>query len=100
MPAALAGRTYRQGRVTIEVVSDPAFVDHVGTWTIDDGDVRRARRRPDLRLTASALGSAYLGGIPFTQLCAAGHAEEASRGGAARGDAVFGAPAPWCPEIF
>ncbi len=100
VPTALAGRSYGSGRVTIEVTSDPRFPDNVGTWTIDDGSVRRARRRPDVRLPVAALGSAYLGGIPFRQLCAAGHAEELTRGGAARADALFAAPAPWCTEIF
>ena len=100
VPRSLAGRTYGPGRVTVEVTADPYFEDNVGTWTIEDGEVRRARRRPDVRLPVTALGSAYLGGISFTQLCAAGHAEEAARGGALRADAVFAAPAPWCAEIF
>ena len=91
-------RTYEPGRVTIEVVCDPQFDDNVGTWTIEDGAVRRARRRPDVRLPVTALGSAYLGGFPFTQLCAAGHAEEAARGGALRADAVFGAPHRGAPR--
>ena len=101
VPRALAERTYAgDGGVTIEVASDSRFADNVGTWTIDGGSVRRARRRADIRLSSAALGSAYLGGIPFAQLCAAGHAEELSRGGAARADALFAAPAPWCTEIF
>jgi predicted acetyltransferase len=100
VPRSLAGRTYGPGRVTVEVTADPYFDDNLGTWTIEDGEVRRARRRPDVRLPVTALGSAYLGGISFTQLCAAGHAEEAARGGALRADAVFAAPAPWCAEIF
>ena len=101
VPRALAERAYAgTGRVTIEVVSDPRFPDNVGIWTIEEGSVRRARRRPDLRMPVAALGSAYLGGIPFAQLCAAGHAEEVSRGGAGRADALFAGPAPWCPEIF
>ena len=38
VPAALAGRTYASdGRVTVEVVSDPHFPDNVGTWTIENG---------------------------------------------------------------
>ena len=100
VPRALAGRTYGPGRVTLEVASDPRFPDNCGTWTIDDGAVRRARRRPDVRLPADVLGAAYLGSMPFAQLVAAGRAEEASRGGAARADAVFAAPAAWCTEIF
>ncbi|MBA2295351.1 MAG: GNAT family N-acetyltransferase [Actinobacteria bacterium] len=101
VPRALAGRSYAgRGRVTLEVTSDGHFPENVGSWTIEDGSVRRARRRPDVRVPVEALGSAFLGGIPFAELEAAGHAEEAARGGIARADALFGAPAPWCPEIF
>jgi len=100
VPRALAGRSYGPGPVTLEVTSDPHFPDNVGTWTIEDGSVKRARRRPDLRLPAAALGSAFLGGIPFAQLRAAGQVEEVVRGAVARADALFGAPAPWCAEIF
>jgi predicted acetyltransferase len=41
--AALAARSYRPGRVTIEVAGDPLFPDNVGTWRISDGRARRAR---------------------------------------------------------
>jgi predicted acetyltransferase len=99
--AALRARSYRPGRATIEVVSDGLFPDNVGTWTIVDGVVRRSRRRPDVRLPIEVLGAAYLGGFRLHQLVRAGKAEEATRGGAARVDAVLGVDAhPWCPEIF
>jgi predicted acetyltransferase len=102
VPAALAGRAYApDARVTVEVVSDPYFPDNVGTWTIENGNVRPARRRPDVRLPVQTLGAAYLGGQSFAQLGAAGLLEEATRGGIARADAAFRATAaPWCPEIF
>ena len=102
VPAALAGRTYASdGRVTVEVVSDPHFPENVGSWTIDGGRARSARRRPDVRLPVDALGAAFLGGLSFAQLAAAGFVEEAARGGLARADAVFrSATAPWCPETF
>ncbi len=102
VPAALAGRTYASdGRVTVEVISDPHFPENVGTWTIENGKARPARRRPDVRLPVETLGGAYLGGHTFAQLAAAGAVEEATRGGLARADAVFRASAaPWCPEIF
>ena len=35
--AALAARSFNDGRVTLEVVSDPLFEDNVGTWTISGG---------------------------------------------------------------
>jgi predicted acetyltransferase len=100
--AALSARAYAgDGAVTLEVTSDPQFADNVGRWTIADGDVRRRRRRPDVRLDVQALGSAYLGGFTFAQLAWAGRVEEASRGGLARADALFRTDAaPWCPEIF
>lgn len=102
VPAALAARRWPTGAVaTVEVVSDPLVPGNAGAWTVADGEVRRARRRPDVRLTAQALASAYLGGFSPTQLAAAELAEEGARGGLAHADALFATPhAPWCPEIF
>jgi predicted acetyltransferase len=100
--AALTGRRYAAlERVTIEVTSDPRIPDNVGSWTIEDGTVRRARRRADVRLPVDALASAYLGGFSFAQLVAAGRAVETTRGGAVRADSVFRtARAPWTGEMF
>jgi predicted acetyltransferase len=102
VPAALAGRAYASpGRATIEVVSDPHFPENVGSWTIEDGHVRPARRRPDVRVAVSGLGSTFLGGLSFAQLARAGLAEEVARGGIERADELFRtSAAPWCPEIF
>ena len=102
VPAALAGRAYSSPeRVTVEVASDPHFPDNVGTWTIEDGEVRRGRRRPDVRLAVDALASAYLGGFSFRQLARAGRVEEVARGGLDRADASFRADAaPWGAENF
>ncbi len=100
--AALRGRGYAaDGRVTLEVVSDPQFPDNVGIWTVEDGAVRRSTRRPDVRLDVQALGAAYLGGFSFARLAAAGRVEEAARGGLVRADALFRVDAaPYCAEIF
>ncbi len=100
--AALAARGFSSdGRVTLEIVSDPQFRDNAGTWTIEGGSVRRSSRRPDVRLDVQALGAGYLGGFTFAQLWRAGRVEEAVRGGIARADALFRVDAaPWCPEIF
>jgi len=102
VPAALAGRRYASAApVTVEVASDPHFPENVGRWTIEGGKVRRAGRRPDVRVEIDGLGSAFLGGISFAQLASAGQAEEGTRGGIDRADAAFGASAaPWCAEIF
>jgi predicted acetyltransferase len=99
--AALSARGYAaDGRVTFDV-ADSFGPWNTGTWTFDDGEARRSRRRPDVRLDVTGLGAAYLGGFSFTQLASAGVVEEAARGGLRRADALFAsAPAPWCPEIF
>ena len=100
--AALSGRAYAvDGRVTLEIVSDPLFEANVGTWTIADGRARRSSRRPDVRLDVQALGSVFLGGFSFAELARGERVEEAARGGIARADDLFRTDtAPWCPEIF
>jgi predicted acetyltransferase len=101
--AMLSARRYGQdGRLTLEVTSDPLFPDNVGTWTIADGAAKRSRRRPDIRLDVQALGQVYLNGFSFAALERGGRLEEAVRGGLRRADALFatGDPYPWCPEIF
>jgi predicted acetyltransferase len=101
VPAALAGRSFAPGRVTIEVTSDTQLPANAGSWTIDDGTVRRARRRADVRLPVDALASAFLGGFSFAQLVAAGRAVETARAGVARADALFRtAGQPWAAEMF
>ena len=61
----------------------------------------RTDAEPDLALDVSALGSAYLGAVSFTQLRQALRVEELREGAVARADALFAwRPLPWCPEIF
>ena len=55
----------------------------------------------ELALDVSALGSAYLGAVSFTQLREALRVQELREGATARADARFAwHPLPWCPEIF
>ncbi len=103
VPAALGARSYAgDGKVSVEITSDPHFPENVGTWTIEpEAGVRRTTRRPDVRVSVQSLGAAFLGGFSFLQLAGAGLALEGSRGGLTRADALFRTPAaPWCPENF
>jgi hypothetical protein len=52
-------------------------------------------------MDVSALGSAYLGAVSFTELHAALRVEELRKGAVLRADALFAhRPLPWCLEIF
>jgi predicted acetyltransferase len=101
--ALLSARGYAgDGRLTLEVTADPLFPDNVGCWTIEGGEARRSRRRPDVRLDVQGVGQVFMNGFSFAALARAGRVEEAARGGLRRADALFatGDPYPWCPEIF
>ena len=55
----------------------------------------------DIRLSAGALGAAYLGGGKLGQLAAAGHVRELTPGSLARlAAAMSWEPAPWNGTIF
>ena len=99
--AALSARTYREGGPVVFEVRD-AFCDwNEGRWRLADGRAERTDDEPDLLLDADALGSVYLGGIPFAELQQALRVDELRSGAIARADALFRAPLhAWCPEIF
>jgi predicted acetyltransferase len=96
--AALAARGYaEEGELVLEV-EDEFCPWNDGRWALDGS---RVDGEPDLRLSAQALGSAYLGGFSFSDLARAGLVEEAQEGAIARADALFRSERkPWCPEIF
>ena len=99
--AALSGRTYGEGGPLVLEVRDAVCEWNDGRWKLEDGTCERTDAEPDLALDVSALGSAYLGAVSFTQL-----RERLARGGAEdgaieRADALFAwRPLPWCLEIF
>jgi predicted acetyltransferase len=58
-------------------------------------------RTADLALGISELGAAYLGGVTFTALAAAGRIQEMTPGAIERADAMFRTPAaPFCSTDF
>ena len=99
--AALSGRTYGEGGSLVLEVRDAVCEWNDGRWKLEHGECERTEEEPDLALDVSALGSAYLGAVSFTQLCEALRVDELSEGAVARADALFAwRPLPWCLEIF
>ena len=99
--AALAGRAYGEGGPLVLEVRDAVCEWNDGRWKLDGGECSRTDEEPDLALDVSALGSAFLGAVPFEQLRAALRVEELREGAVRRADALFAwRPLPWCVEIF
>src|SRR5206468_8363399 len=98
---ALARRGYREGGGVVLEVHDEFCPWNEGRFRITHEGGRRTDYEPDVRLGASELGSAYLGGFTFAALQSAGRLEELRPGGVDRADQLFAVDrAPWCPEIF
>jgi predicted acetyltransferase len=101
MATALSGRTYGEGARLVLEVRDAVCDWNDGRWKLEDGTCERTDEEPDLALDVSALGSAYLGGVPFRQLREALRVDELRTGAIERADSLFAwRPLPWCPEIF
>jgi predicted acetyltransferase len=99
--AALSGRAYAGDGSVVFDVRDAVCPWNEGRWKLEGGTAARTDERGDLVLDVDALGSAYLGAVPFAQLRDALRVEERTEGAVERADAIFGwRPLPWCPEIF
>ena len=101
LPAALSGRAYGEGGPMVLEVRDAVCGWNDGRWKLENGVCERTDDEPELSLDVSALGSAYLGAVSFTQLWQALRVEELRKGAVRRADALFAwHTLPWCPEIF
>jgi predicted acetyltransferase len=112
LPAAMCRRRYASDIDLVLDVSDPDFPANQGRWRLTAGGLQaggnaappaceRTDGEADLRLPASALGAAYLGGAKLGQLAAAGHVLELTPGSVARLSAAMSwDPAPWSCIIF
>lgn len=106
VPAALAARRYAtEGRLTIGV-QDPFRPANDGVHRLDGGPDGAACERADgsidadLRMPVDALGAAYLGGVTFATLAAAGRCA-GDRDAIQRADALFPSmPPPYCDRDF
>jgi predicted acetyltransferase len=94
LPTALQARGYRgEGSLVLEV-DDPFCPWNDGTWCLDAGptgaDARSVSGRgADLSVGAADLGSAFLGGLTFSELARGGRVVEHAAGAAARADTLF-----------
>jgi predicted acetyltransferase len=106
VPAALSARGYSvDGRLVFDVADSfrPAtggrFELAVSGGTASCQPVEGTE--PDLTLDIASLSAAYLGGVRFSTLAAAGRVHNASPSVLARADAMFAStPFPWCASGF
>jgi predicted acetyltransferase len=101
--AALPARSYASaGRVTFEVHRPGGEVRRLTLDATPDGaECRATTESPDIRLGASQLSAAFLGGVPLGQLLRAGRIEEVTSGAVANADAMFAtSPAPAMTSWF
>jgi predicted acetyltransferase len=101
---ALAGRAYRLPVDVVFEVRDEFCPWNAGRWRLS-GDATGAtcERTADpagLTLSATDLGSAYLGGPTLATLAAAGLVTGPPETVAAVSRAFAGDRQPWCPEVF
>jgi predicted acetyltransferase len=102
--AALSGRQYfDDGRLVLEVSDDLSLAS--GRYAISASGASSTcdptDEAPHLTVPVRALGSAYLGGVSFAKLAAAGLAREHVVGALALADRMFlAARSPWCTTYF
>jgi predicted acetyltransferase len=94
---ALAARRYTAAGRLVLAVEDAFLAENTGSYALDCGQdgaaCRRTDETADLALGVADLGAAFLGGVRFSTLAAAGRVEEGSPGALARADALFAAEA-------
>jgi len=103
--AALAARTYAAPFEAVLEVADAFCPWNAGryrlAWDGASAACERTGAAPDLALTATDLGAAYLGGTSLAALAGIGRVRELRPGTLAPVATAFkGAREPWCPEIF
>lgn len=106
VPGALAARTYTTDVDLVLHVTDPRLPANEGSWRLTASafgaaTVTRSDDAPDLSLTVTELGAAYLGGTSLAALASAGRVDEHTDGSLLRAASAFGWPvAPVCSWVF
>ena len=104
IPVALGARCYgREDTVVLGIYGPadgrPASFELSGG--IDGAGCRRVAAAPDVVLSLSALGAAYLGDVSLVDLAASGQVAEHAAGSLRRASAMFSwSPAPWIQDTF
>jgi predicted acetyltransferase len=97
IPVALAARRYAGTGRLVFAIDDAFLPENTGSYALvcgpDGAECRRTDEAAELALGVAELGAAYLGGVRFSTLAAAGRVEERSPGALARADALFAAEA-------
>jgi predicted acetyltransferase len=105
VPTALGGRTYDIEDSIILEVRDAFCPWNEGTYELQGGpdgaECRPSSAEPQIRVDATALGAAYLGGTTFRQLASAGRVEAEHPSAIALASRMFASDAaPWCAVGF
>ncbi|MCP3817733.1 GNAT family N-acetyltransferase [Streptomyces sp. A3M-1-3] len=102
---ALEARTYAAPVEVVFEVEDPFCPWNEGRWRLTGDSTGASCKRTDddadLALSVRELGAAYLGGVSFASLGAAGRVRELRQGALAEVSLAFSsAVAPWLPHGF
>jgi predicted acetyltransferase len=118
VPRALAARCYGRDDTVTLGISGQAGSHAQATWNaeteaaerpavfelcggIDGATCRRVRADPDIGMSLSALGAAYLGDVSLADLAASGQVTENKPGSLRRASCMFSwSPAPWIQDTF
>jgi predicted acetyltransferase len=103
--AALTAREYAAAVDLVLELDDPVLPGNTGRWRLrTDGpttEVTRVDDAPDLSMGILELGTAYLGGVPLSDLHRVRRVTEYTPGAVAAASTAFGwGRGPWCPDSF
>ena len=71
--AALTQRTYGPSDRSVTLkIDDPMFAENCSSWTISRDGAKRTDAIPDLSIDIATISAAYLGGVSWTEMAAAG----------------------------
>lgn len=101
VPAALAARTYGAADPVVVEVVDPLLPNNSGRYLISPHGTDRTEAPAALTLGVEALGMAYLGAWPLSQLAATGWLTAHDPAALPAADRLFATDRPsWCGSLF